>query len=85
MLDSGRFDGPIGRHPKNRVKMTVRDDGKEARTDWRVAKRFEEGLTLIECIIHSGGPIKLEFIFQMPVIHSLGTLHMDLNHLGIQS
>ncbi len=54
MLDSGRFDGPIGRHPKNRVKMTVRDDGKEARTDWRVTKRFKEGLTLIECIIHSG-------------------------------
>ena len=40
---TGGFDVnmPIGRHPKNRIKMAVRDDGKEAITEVRVIKKYE--------------------------------------------
>jgi len=40
---TGGFDisEPIGRHPKNRIKMAVRSDGKEAITEVRVIQRFE--------------------------------------------
>ncbi len=30
----GVYDWPIGRHPKRRKEMTVRDDGRSARTTW---------------------------------------------------
>ena len=33
-------DAPIGRHPKNRIKMAVRDDGKEAITKIRMIQRL---------------------------------------------
>ena len=40
---TGGFDInlPIGRHPKNRIKMSVRDDGKEAITEIRVIKKYD--------------------------------------------
>ena len=36
----GVVDQPLGRHPVDRLRMTVRDDGKSARTHYRVVKRF---------------------------------------------
>jgi 23S rRNA pseudouridine1911/1915/1917 synthase len=36
----GLVDQPIGRHPVDRLRMTVRADGKEARTHYRVVKRY---------------------------------------------
>jgi len=39
--DSGRVDRPIGRHPRDRKRMSVRFRfGREAHTAWRVVRRF---------------------------------------------
>ena len=39
--DEGRADRPIGRHPRDRKRMSIRvDDGREAHTAWRVTRRF---------------------------------------------
>ena len=37
---SGVVDQPIGRHPRQRIKMAVVSDGKEARTHYSVVQRF---------------------------------------------
>jgi len=39
--DEGRVDAPIGRHPRDRKRMSVATtSGREARTRWRTAERF---------------------------------------------
>jgi len=39
--DTGRVDAPIGRHPKDRKRMsTATRSGRSAHTSWRVAARF---------------------------------------------
>jgi 23S rRNA pseudouridine1911/1915/1917 synthase len=39
--EGGRVDAALGRHPRDRKRMTVvREGGREARTNWRVARRF---------------------------------------------
>ena len=53
-LDSGEFNGPIGRHPKVRVKMCVSATGKKAVTNWKVATRFSKDFTLVNCTILTG-------------------------------
>ena len=53
-LDSGQFTGPIGRHPKVRVKMCVSETGKKALTTWKVATRFSNDFTLVSCTILTG-------------------------------
>jgi 23S rRNA pseudouridine1911/1915/1917 synthase len=37
---SGRVAAPIARHPKNRTKMAVVSDGKEAITEYEIVERF---------------------------------------------
>lgn len=39
----GSIDKPIARHLSNRQKMCVRDNGRPARTDYKVLKAFEKG------------------------------------------
>jgi len=40
--DAGRVDRPIGRHPKDRKRMSVRTRaGRDAITEWRVRERFK--------------------------------------------
>ncbi|MCS5595128.1 MAG: 23S rRNA pseudouridine(1911/1915/1917) synthase RluD [Porticoccaceae bacterium] len=51
VIAGGTVDQPIGRHPHQRTKMAVVTDGKEARTHYRVLKRFES---------HSHLRVKLE-------------------------
>lgn len=51
--DEGTVDAPIGRHPKERKKMAVTTDGKEAVTHYRVLKRFEK-YTYVECRLETG-------------------------------
>ncbi len=53
--DQGRFDGAIGRDPKNRVKMAVRPagQGRPALTLFRVTERFDE-FTLLDINIKTG-------------------------------
>ena len=36
----GVWDGPIGRHPKLRKRMAVRESGKSARTEFKVLERY---------------------------------------------
>ena len=50
----GTITDPIGRHPVARTKMTVREDGRFARTDWSVERSFGAGATLMDCVIQTG-------------------------------
>jgi len=44
--DRGVIDKPIGRHPRDRKRMSVRtDSGREARTHWSVLRRYPESKT----------------------------------------
>jgi len=46
---------PIGRHPKERKKFSVREEGKEAKTEFWVLRRFERlRVTLLRVRIHTG-------------------------------
>ncbi len=52
--ESGRIERPIARDPVRRVRMTARlEDGRAARTEYRVARRFQ-GFTLLEVRIGTG-------------------------------
>ena len=51
--DEGTINAPIARHPKNRLKMAVTADGKEAITHFKVLERFQD-YTLIECRLETG-------------------------------
>ena len=42
MTAGGFVDEPIGRHPRDRIRMTVRENGKPSLTHYRVMKRFRE-------------------------------------------
>jgi len=51
---SGTISLPIGRHPKDRKKMSTESPrGREAQTDWRVKERFP-GVTLLEVDLRTG-------------------------------
>jgi 23S rRNA pseudouridine1911/1915/1917 synthase len=50
----GSIDAPIGRHPSRRTSMTVRDDGRSARTDWEAEAVFGELATRLRLRIHTG-------------------------------
>ena len=59
--DTGIIDAPLARHPKDRVRMAVRDrpDAKQSVTTFRVLERFmadthDEGYTLVECKLYTG-------------------------------
>lgn len=47
-------DAPIGRHTANRQKMCIRNDGRNAVSDWEVAERFGNVATLLRVVIHTG-------------------------------
>jgi len=51
--DSGKIEASIGRDPRNRVKMAVRRDGRQALTLYRVIERFDE-FTLLDVEIKTG-------------------------------
>ena len=53
MVSGGRIDRPIGRHPVDRLKQAVREDGREAVTHYRVRERFR-AMTLVECRLETG-------------------------------
>jgi len=59
--DSGLVDAPLGRDPRERMKMTVSDSlsAKQSVTTFRVLERFEagrddDGFTLLECKLYTG-------------------------------
>ncbi len=51
--EHGAIDAPIGRHPKDRKKMAVVSGGREARTEYRVLKYFDD-YTLVEAMPETG-------------------------------
>ncbi len=52
--ETGIIDAPIGRHSKDRKKMTVTDrNAKNAKTHFKVLKRFSK-YTLVECRLETG-------------------------------
>lgn len=59
--DTGLVDGPIARHPKDRMRMAVVDSpqSRQSVTSFRVLERFtagahDDGFTLVECRLHTG-------------------------------
>ena len=53
MVAGGRVDAPLGRHPRDRLKQAVREDGRDAITHYRVRERFRT-MTLVECRLETG-------------------------------
>ncbi|NJK91089.1 MAG: RluA family pseudouridine synthase [Blastochloris sp.] len=50
---AGTWEGAIGRHPRSRQKMAIREDGKPARTDYRIETNWQFASKL-ELEIHTG-------------------------------
>ena len=51
---NGEIDQPIGRHPKNRVRMAVVDHGKTAQTKWSIITKYDEKYSLLRVQILTG-------------------------------
>lgn len=51
--DDGIINAPIGRDDKNRMKMAVKEGGREAITTFHVIERFKNK-TFIECVLKTG-------------------------------
>ena len=53
--ESGRVEGPIGRHPNNRKKMAInRINGKPAATNYKVLENLNGKYSHIECQLETG-------------------------------
>ncbi len=52
--DEFDVDAPIGRHPVIRIKMTIRMDGRESFTHFKILKRFGKIATLVLAFPKSG-------------------------------
>lgn len=53
LVSGGTVDAPIERHPRDRLKMGVREDGKPAVTHYRLRERFRAH-TALECRLETG-------------------------------
>jgi 23S rRNA pseudouridine1911/1915/1917 synthase len=53
MTGGGTVDEPIGRHRSDRLRMTIRSDGRPARTHYRVVQRFR-GHTYLKVTLDTG-------------------------------
>lgn len=49
----GDVNAPIGRHPTQRTKMAIIENGKKARTYYKILDQFE-GCTLLQCNLETG-------------------------------
>lgn len=52
--ESGTVDAPIGRNPKNRDKMAIIPDGRNAVTHWKVLERLGDKYALLELSLETG-------------------------------
>ena len=50
----GQIAAPIGRHPVERKKMAVREDGRPAVTDFEVLEQLHPKYSLVECRLQTG-------------------------------
>jgi 23S rRNA pseudouridine1911/1915/1917 synthase len=53
LIRPGKVEAPIGRHPTQRVKMAVVENGKPAVTHYRIEKKFPS-CTLLRCRLETG-------------------------------
>jgi 23S rRNA pseudouridine1911/1915/1917 synthase len=53
LVSGGSANAAIDRHPRDRLRMAVRDDGKEAVTHYRLRERFRAH-TALECRLETG-------------------------------
>ncbi|MDR2872771.1 MAG: RluA family pseudouridine synthase, partial [Xanthomonadaceae bacterium] len=53
LVSGGTANGAIDRHPRDRLKMAVREDGREAVTHFRLRERFRAH-TALECRLETG-------------------------------
>ncbi len=53
LVAGGTADAPIDRHPRDRLRMAVRPDGREAVTHFRLRERFRAH-TALECRLETG-------------------------------
>ncbi len=53
LVSGGTADAAIDRHPKDRIKMAVREDGRDAVTHYRLRQRFRAH-TALECRLETG-------------------------------
>ncbi len=53
MVSGGTADFPIDRHPRDRIRMAVREDGRDAVTHYRLRERFRAH-TALECRLETG-------------------------------
>ncbi len=54
--DAGTIDAPVGRASRDRTRMTIAAEGREARTHYTVLERFssEPACTLLDCKLETG-------------------------------
>ncbi|MTI95010.1 MAG: RluA family pseudouridine synthase [Firmicutes bacterium] len=77
--DKGRIEGPIGRHPKNRTKMAIVENGKEAITHFNVLRRFQRH-TLLAVKLETGRTHQIRVHFSrmgFPVVGDTTYGHSD--------
>jgi 23S rRNA pseudouridine1911/1915/1917 synthase len=53
-LLAGIIDAPIGRHAVHRTRMTVREDGRESRTTWKMRQLFGNRFAQLDLQLHTG-------------------------------
>jgi 23S rRNA pseudouridine1911/1915/1917 synthase len=53
LVSGGTANAPIDRHPRDRLRMAVRDDGREAITHYRLHERYRAH-TALECRLETG-------------------------------
>jgi 23S rRNA pseudouridine1911/1915/1917 synthase len=53
LVSGGSISAPIDRHPRDRVRMAVRDDGRDATTHYRLRERYRAH-TALECRLETG-------------------------------
>ena len=53
LVSGGTANAPIERHPRDRLRMAVREDGKDAVTHYRLRERFRAH-TALECRLETG-------------------------------
>ena len=53
LVSGGTADAAIDRHPRDRLRMAVREDGKDAVTHYRLRERFRNH-TALECRLETG-------------------------------
>ena len=53
LVSGGTVNAAIDRHPRDRLRQTVREDGREAVTHYRLRERFRAH-TLLECRLETG-------------------------------